>query len=403
MDDDLQTPAAPATSARAIFAASVVGMLVCCICGTQFPALLRTIAREFDLDVAQRGRFFFCGPIGFMISTLLSGRLSDLWGRRVFVLAGFGSLGIGMLLAASAAWDVMLMAGLFFIGGGSGFVMAPLTAAISEAFTERRASVVNALHVFAVSGAVSGPLIAGFVLWMGWAWRCAFLVGVALAAVAWVTAFRVLPKGPARVSVADASSVPPRGGHGLVLFLCIAIFLYVGAEQAIIQWSANYLSLEFALPDERAAPAVSGIWFGMVLGRALYVFLTRRFGYLPLVVASALLAALAAAGAGLAGNARVAALLMCAAGFVMGGSWPTIVAYATHRRPHRMGTDMAFVVAAGALGPMTMPPLAGWLAKHTAYGLRAAMAVAVAGFLLEAIVLVGVWVGEGRITTANGE
>ena len=83
-------------------------------------------------------------------------------------------------------------------------------------------------------------------------------------------------------------------------------------------------------------------------------------------------------------------------GFLLGGTWPTILGYAAHRVPERTGAVFGWIVAAGALGAIVIPPLGGWVAQGSVHGLRPVMVVgAVSTFIMGSLIL-GVWIADRR-------
>ena len=368
-----------------------MGMLVFAMSGQILPALLAPVAGHFDRDLSERGLLLAFGPAGFVLSTVLSGWLSDRWGRRVFILLGLAAMAVGLGLAGAARTVAALTAGLLLLGVSGGLIEAPISLVVSDVFVERRAQALNAVQLFFNIGAVGGPILVSLLLWAGAAWRAGFGAAAFFAAAAWALSFRFLPRHGNRARTPVRPDGERNGGRGLVIALSVALFLYVGGEMTVAAWSANYLSLEFGVPDARAELAVSGFWLGMMIGRALYVGMVERMGYLPLVMGSAVLSAVTAVAAAFARTSVAASVLCGLVGLFLGGSWPTILSYAAGRCPQRTGAVFGVIVGAGAMGMLTVPPLAGWVAERSSLGLRAAMLLAAASVIAEGLVLFAIW------------
>lgn len=372
------------------------GIFVMAVAAQVVPAVLAPMAKEFHRDLAQRGVLLLLGPAGFILSTLLSGWLSDRWGARLFIVTGFAFMTGGLALSAWAPDYRSLQGGLLMIGVSGGFIESPLSSVISSAFPERRAQMLNVTQLFYNLGAVAGPALVALALGLGWGWRSGFGLCVALGVLTMMLSFFGLRGQTGGATDAAHGSADARVVWWVVWAVATAMFLYVASEMTIAMWSANYLERTFGVISSRAALTVSGFWLGMGVGRALYVVIVSRTGYLLPLLFSAILAAVAAVGAAFAQTPLAAALLCAGAGFFFGGSWPTMLGYAANRNPGRTGTVFGIIVSAGAAGSLVGPPLGGWLAEHSRHGLRLAMLLGAAAAVAEGCVVLYIFLRERR-------
>ncbi len=377
--------------ATGFFAMSVFGISIVIL-----PTVLKSVSAEFNRNLAECGMLMVFAPAGFVVSTLVGGYLSDRLGQRLFLLIGFAMMGSGLLLIALTGTYGLLQVGLFTVGISGGFVESPVSAAAANAFPTRRAQALNITQLFFNVGAVGGPVIVASILWLGGGWRTCFGAVSLLAISAFLLCLFGMPSmAHHRASrAAETDRVAIR--WGIVTFMAVTMFLYVGGELTIAKWSAKYLIETFDTVEPRAALVVSGFWLGMMVGRALYVVLVGRMGYLPPLLLSALLAGATGIGVALARSGFVAALGCALMGFFLGGTWPTILAYTAHRSAGRTGTVFGVLVAAGAMGALAVPPLAGWLAEASASGLRAAMGLGTAFILIEGVLVLALWLRSGH-------
>ena len=373
---------------RLILAAGCFGTLVYAMSSVLIAATLQRLSVEFDRNLAECGVMLTYMPIGFVVCTLAGGYLSDRWGQRLFVLIGFAALGAGLAVVAAGRSYGAVGIGLVLIGMSGGFVESPISAVTANAFPRRRAQALNVLQIFFNIGAFTGPAVIAAALWLGWGWRAGFAVMVGVAAAAFVLSLMGMPSMRRHRATRRASGdgeEPIR--WGIVSAMTVAIFLYVGGEMTVAQWSAKYAHEVHGVPESRAALMVSGFWLGMMIGRVIYIRLVEWAGHLIPILLSAVLASLAAIGMAVAPTGTASAIACCLTGLCLGGSWPTILAYAAHRGPGRTGTVFGILVAGGALGWLTMPMLAGWVAEHSAHGLRAAMALGALFIFIEGVVI----------------
>jgi MFS family permease len=131
---------------------------------------LPPVQAEFGVARADASLPYTLTMIGYGLSGILMGRLSDRFGIMVPVMAGTIALALGYLLAALAGslWQFTLAQGLL-IGAGSSATFAPLLADTSLWFTRRRGI---AVAIFAsgnyLAGAIWPPIVQHFIEVAGW-------------------------------------------------------------------------------------------------------------------------------------------------------------------------------------------------------------------------------------------
>lgn len=186
---------------------------------------------------------------GFLVAT---SSLSDRFGRKKMLLAGFLIFGIGSVLVVFINDASQLIAIRAFLGIGGAMIMPITISMIRSIFTDskERAIAVAAWSAISAIGMAAGPLIGGFLL-EHFNWHSAFLVNVPIVGVAFLLGMFAMPevklKNPGRFDVL-----------GSVLAL---------AGMVALLWGIKHLAAELAF-DVPGAAATLG---GLVL-MALFVF-----------------------------------------------------------------------------------------------------------------------------------
>ncbi len=131
---------------------------------------LPPVQAEFGVARADASLPYTLTMIGYGLSGILMGRLSDRFGIMVPVMGGTIALALGYVLAGSASslWQFTLAQGLL-IGAGSSATFAPLLADTSLWFTRRRGI---AVAIFAsgnyLAGTIWPPIVQHFIETAGW-------------------------------------------------------------------------------------------------------------------------------------------------------------------------------------------------------------------------------------------
>jgi MFS family permease len=126
--------------------------------------------------------------IGFFVSAgiqavflIPAGRLSDERGRKPALVCGTGAVTVGMLILASSTTPAVFLLGMALLGVGSAFMGSAPAAVVGDVSPARGGTVVAAFQMASDFGAITGPLIAGWLVSQA-GYPIAFSAGAAIAA-----------------------------------------------------------------------------------------------------------------------------------------------------------------------------------------------------------------------------
>lgn len=130
-----------------------------------FSPLLPVIEQEMGLDHAQAGSFFFCISMGYFLSILSSGFISERINHKRTIVFSSLALGIALFVLGGCTTLLTFQAGLFCLGLGAGLYFPSGLATIGNLVNPAYLSRGMAIHELAPNlGFVAAPLFCDLFL-----------------------------------------------------------------------------------------------------------------------------------------------------------------------------------------------------------------------------------------------
>jgi fucose permease len=325
-----------------------------------------------SLDTA--GIVFFILSGGTIFSSLCSGWVTGRFGTGKVTAVSVLLTALALLgsSATHSVWYLIAMA--IPLGLGAGSVDAALNNYVALHYAPRHMSW---LHCFWGVGAFTGPLIIGFHLRHGNAWRNAYLtLGIIQFAITCILFFS-LPlwkkyDTPQNEKTDPQKTDTPAAARRNVLLIpgvisaIITFFLYCATEYTVGLWGASFLTELRGFQEAAAASAIAMYYGGITIGRFFSGFLTMRFTGTQLIRAGLCVITIGAALllAPLPGTVSLAALLLIGLG--CSPIYPSMI----HLTPERFGAEnsakiIGLQLATAYTGATVMPPILGFIAART--------------------------------------
>jgi MFS family permease len=203
----------------AVLAADVMDLLSTSVTNLAAPSIVRDLHAPQSLSPWLGSAYALA--LGSVL--VLGARLGDKYGTRRLFLTGLAGFALASLACALSVAPAMIVAARVIQGTFGALLIPQGFSLLLRAFPRTELGRVFGLFgpLMAVSS-ISGPVLAGFLLWLdpfGLGWRAVFLINVAVGAVLYPLSARVLtarmqrPVGPAgscRRRVADHRALPAR-------------------------------------------------------------------------------------------------------------------------------------------------------------------------------------------------
>ncbi|MGI8551523.1 MAG: MFS transporter [Dehalococcoidia bacterium] len=340
---------------------------------------LPSIAARAHVPLAQAGTLFTALFTGGLLVSIGSGHALDRIGRRPILVAGTLVHGLGCLaLSFATNWPEALAGGVL-LGIGDGTLVVAYHVVFADLARDGAGAALNRLNAFFGIGALLGPGVAALSLLAAGDIRYAlWLVAAAQGCAALLLMIVPVPALPHVTGEGEAGRMRDLLRRPLVQLLALLLFLYVGLEVGLGNWTYTYLHERGGFGVATASLLTSGYWLSLTLGRALSPFALRRLSDPHFLLLSTLVAAgSAVALVLLAGWRPAGALCILLVGFGFGPIWPMAFAAGAGAFRQGSGTVSGLLATAGSIGGLLGPWLQGLLLLQ--HGARWGMAYTLAG------------------------
>jgi EmrB/QacA subfamily drug resistance transporter len=224
-DGELPRKTVIATMAGVV-AAMLLGALDNTIVGTAMPRVIADL-RGFEHYAAVTTVYMLSSTIVVPIA----GKLSDIYGRKIFLLLGVAIFVVGSMLCGASQSMVQLVAFRALQGIGAGCSQAMAFTTIADLFPPARRGRVSGLMgaVFGLSSVI-GPALGGF-LTDGPGWRYCFWINLPIGAAAFVVLLLAFPNRP------RAREKPSIDYAGAVTLVCATVPLLLALSSGGRDWA----------------------------------------------------------------------------------------------------------------------------------------------------------------------
>jgi fucose permease len=347
-------------------------------------AILPRIFIDFGWTYVEAGIVLAGGAIGMFVATFLGGRFLHLLGIKVLLVLGVALQIAGLAFfgtSPSLIFNLLLSAG---IGLGQGCIEVGTDWSVLRMSPEKDGRAMNLAHGAFSIGAVVGPLLTAAILASGLAWNLTFKV-VALVYALILVALLALPLGRlGREEGGEGARLGGLAANPAWWLGFLLLFVYVGAELGITNWSAEFFVKVFGSSVELGALTVSLFWFGLVAGRLGFPLIFPHAKTERLLIALAVFFALSVGlilAAGVAGTAALPLGLVAVALAGLGAScvYPSGITLVGAAFPAGQSTAIGFAATGGGIGafifPFVMSAISGGLGLVAGFAFYAGLAI----------------------------
>ncbi|MBX3051357.1 MAG: MFS transporter [Caldilineaceae bacterium] len=363
------------------------------------PSIMPSITNEYQaagLSLAAIGLIFPTRAAGSILGNLLAGVGADQVGYARMVGLASLLLAVALALAGIAHPWLLFLAAFVVISGAQGSLGTGINALTADANPQSRAAALNTLHGVYGIGAALSPLIFGYLIEQGVAWRW-MLGGTALIWLVYGLVSLLLQPRQEKVAEQRPSQLFDWSMLASVPFLALfaIAFFYNGIAYSLLGWVALFMQESAGFSAFFSVSLISIFYVALTVGRFSCAAISERVGYGVTLMGLAVGIAATYPLVVLSSSGLWVAVGIFLTGLSLSGLFPTALAYGSRLFPERSGAVAGMLNVSMTLGAMIPPVWTGVIAE--AWSFQAALGVnyvMVAGLLVAALYLRSV--NEGR-------
>ncbi len=330
--------------------------------------LLPTMLVKWSLTDAQAGSLFVAQFSAAFVGSLLYGEIVLRLGQTNTVIAGMAVIAVGIGSIALSGWP-MLLVFVALYGFALGYTLPAINLAVASACPDRRSPALNLLNFSWTLGAVTAPLVLGYLLQWLRVSLSAVLFGLAALFLGSGMTLYLVPTPRSAAIKQEGAPEASRSSSETWVLTGLLLFLYVGAETGVAGWAPLMGLRHQILSAASVSLAQAFFWGALLAGRLGAGSLWKNAPPRQLISVS-----LATAAAGivlLATSMSKSALFsgMVLAGAGLAAVFPTTVAVFSSQATTSAKRAAGMVFAAAGLGGAALPSFIGWMSSH-GYSLR---------------------------------
>jgi len=324
-------------------------------------AALPAIRATFGPPAWQLGLVAPAATAGFVLTVAVGGAVAGRAEVRRLLLLGVVGGAVGAVAMGVAPTFAVFLVALLARGALGGVGRAVDRPLLSHLYPDSRGRLFGYYDMMWAVGATAGPLVVAVALHFG-DWRLAYYAtAVAFVPVAVGVVALPTPAAGGGDEPLDIAGVWRIARDPGVVVMAVGLVLSTGVEGGLFTWLTTYA--EGRLPPGLRTVTLSVLLGAYVPGRFVVGRLVDRVGHLRLLVVLATGCLCAVAYTFLVAEGIELLVGVFLVGVTLSGQFPTLLAYATERRPEHSAPVNALAQVTGAVGIAGVPFAMGFVVE----------------------------------------
>ncbi len=326
-------------------------------------SLIVPIGATFNIDTGIQSIVFPFNYFGQIVIIFFIGYFADKLGKKIVHTASLILLAVFALLFNYVS-NFYLFLILFFFMGLFGISINTISdATVSDTFKEKKGFYLNIAHVFFGLGALTSPIVFNLVFSATGDFRTVyfilFIIAFVILVLIAIARYPTVGDKPIRPSV-----ILELLKNKKILYLCVFALLSAGVMHSVSGWIPTLFQKNLGVSAEISNYSLSFFWISIVIGRIVTAFLSRKYREALLLRTLNMMIFFVLAATFFLDNYTLLLAAYLLFGFLLGGTFPLVIAYSAEIYPKYSTTRLATVFSFTAMGMLLIPTMVGVLGRY---------------------------------------
>jgi len=333
-----------------------------------FGPLIPVLSESFSVDLDKIGATLSLSAFGLLLTSLLTGILSERIGKKTVYIFGnllFAACFLGLYF--STHFNYFTLSYILF-GAAWGIIAVSSTSVISDIFHLNRSKMIMRLNTGFLLGCFAAPLLVSGALYLNINWRYLFLSVSLLNVLLLISILLLKPEGLHNVKHEDdlrrLLSTNRKLLSNLIIILCgIINFLHLGAGFIFGSWLTTYFK-NLKIPVIVGSLILCLYSLSFAVGMFMKSFLFSRFSEKKIMQISVILAFVTLTIFFFADTLILKTILIMLFALSFSGIAAAAISVSIHQDPRNTGSIISIINSSGFLGVVIFQYTAGYLAEN---------------------------------------
>jgi MFS family permease len=354
------------------------------IASTLIDPLIPIISGQLNIGFDRIGLILFAGSALSLAATFLAGRFSDKYDIKKIILVGLILLIAGFFVYGIYLSIIVLIITVVFFRVGYGILDSSIHAYVSKLYFGNHSPIFIRLDFFWYVGAIIGPLVISFFLFLKIDPKWAFLIfafAALVISVFFYVSYRAVSEKKSEKNINDTGNDSTgSGSHGIqsdkarenysiilknpvIATVCAGLFFYIGIFSILSTWLTTYFA-DFDIPVSFGSVVLSIFWAFNAFGVFLTGKLIKRSNEKSLIMIYSIIGFISAVAYSIIPLVYLKIVFLILQAIFFSSFFPLLNAIAVHEDIKLSGTILGITISVAILGLVVFQPLTGFIVEH---------------------------------------
>ena len=336
---------------------------VCGFMALMLGSLIPSLMEEYQVDYDIAGLFLSASSVGSLLASFVVGFFVPKLGQKKTIIIFSPLVFLAYIGVVITNIGFVLIPLFLLVGIGIGSVNNINNFIITD-LAEEKPGYISLSHMFFAIGAFISPLLAAFIMRLGFGFKKIIFIGILLSFSMVVVYFKLpIEASSKKIKVQNVENEKPFYKYSTFYIAAFLLFFYLGVEMAVSGFIAAYLTDHLNMDHSFSTKLLSVLWLMIILGRLLSAYLASKFKKTTMLLICSLGASVVFLGFLLTNNPMLITISVIFLGVFLSGIYPMSIASVSNilkQSSKAMGVFLAIV----GLGGIFIPMIVGFFAAY---------------------------------------